>query len=80
MSIALVVTGKFVVSAFAMLLLVFMTDFAIALVANARRIRLCDALVPHRERCSEGRDDQVARSLSGVIDCWSVGARKEQRA
>ncbi len=35
---------------------------AIALVADARDFRLCDGDVPGRERRSEGRDDQMARS------------------
>ena len=35
---------------------------AIALVADARGLCLCHGRVPRRERCREGRDDQMARS------------------
>jgi hypothetical protein len=35
---------------------------AIALVADARDFRLCDGLVPCRQRRHEGRNDQMARS------------------
>ena len=40
---------------------------AIALVADARDFRLCDGLVPCRERRREGRDDQMAHSRSSGI-------------
>ena len=35
---------------------------AIALVADIHDFRLCDDLMPGRQRCREGRDDQTARS------------------
>ena len=38
---------------------------AFALVADARDFRLCDGLVPGRERRREGRDDQMARCEHG---------------
>ena len=45
---------------------------AIALVADARDFRLCDVLVPCRERRREGRDDQMARSYGGSLKCAVV--------
>ena len=43
---------------------------AVALVADARDLRLCDGLVPRRERRREGRDDQMARSCGGRLMFW----------
>ncbi len=41
---------------------------AIALVADARDFRLCDGLMPCRERRREGRDDQTSRSCGGGLE------------
>ena len=43
---------------------------AIALVADAHSFRLCDGLVPCRQRRREGRDDQMARSYSDSLDWY----------
>ena len=42
---------------------------AVALVADARDLRLCPGLVPGRERRREGRDDQVARAHGHRVVC-----------
>ena len=47
----------------------------IALVADACDFRLCDGLVPCRQRRREGRDDQMVRSSGGSLKCVRALAR-----
>lgn len=39
---------------------------AVTLVADASNIRVCDGLVPRRERCGQDRDDQMAHPQGGA--------------
>lgn len=42
---------------------------ALACVADAQHLGLCDGLVPGRERCAEGGADQVVHAECSSNDC-----------